>query len=176
MKCPGLHSAPVSRRTWNPAGACANTCRFTRVPVVDGNSGRTCPRAGATTVDDSVAGGMAANPEPEQPVIDFDGQRAMSASDSRRPASVQLLEVQRWMSGVSFEQVEVCIRALSNGPRQFTVRGPERGLAWWFTSALTCLPHGRQWPRRRLCPSARSLRPVRSVRPTSPYRTVHTRT
>ena len=100
--------------------------RTAQAVILDDDSGRTRLRVGPPTADDPVVGRMAANPEPEQPVIDFDGQRTMSPSNSRRPESVQLLEVQRWMSGVSLQQVEACIGVLANGRPQLTVRGPER--------------------------------------------------
>ena len=52
------------------------------------------------------------DPEPDQPIRDLDGQRAMMVTYACRPETVNLLEVKTWMPWVALEPSEGFVREL----------------------------------------------------------------
>jgi hypothetical protein len=54
------------------------------------------------------------DPKPHNPVRGLDAHRAMMGADSRRPEPTNFLEVNRWISRVSFQLLETPIREALN--------------------------------------------------------------
>jgi hypothetical protein len=68
---------------------------------------------------------MRSNPEPDQPIRDFDRKGTIVISDSHGAVSANLLEVQGGMSWVCFQPLIVFIRHLLDIQRQVLVLSPE---------------------------------------------------
>jgi len=74
---------------------------------------------------DLVVFGVAPDPEPKQPVLNFDGECSIVEADSDRPEFSNLLEVEPRVRGISLEQgiARVCYLLYLLG--KTVVAGPE---------------------------------------------------
>jgi hypothetical protein len=71
--------------------------------------------------------GMRAYPEPEDPIVHIDAQRAVMQADTHGAISTDMLEVQGRMSGIGLQQIEALIRELLDVLRQSVIAAPK---AW----------------------------------------------
>jgi hypothetical protein len=68
---------------------------------------------------------VSADPEPEHTVVEVGAKRAISATDSNRPISRNLLEVQGRMAVVGFQKLVIAASERLNLTRKTIERLPE---------------------------------------------------
>lgn len=68
---------------------------------------------------------MRSDPEPHEPIVDFDGERSVMAADSDRPQSAHLLEMERRVSRVALEAFVGLVGDDPNVSRKRAVACPE---------------------------------------------------
>ena len=71
--------------------------------------------------------GMASNPEPDEPIWHFDGQRAVAGADPCRPEAADFLEMKGWMPGILLQPHVRLIGEILHVRRQGAIERPEVG-------------------------------------------------
>jgi hypothetical protein len=79
------------------------------------------------SAEKAIVVGMAADPEPDESVAGFHGQRSVVGSDSRRPEPANSLEVKCGMSRILFQVRVGLIGEIPHLGRQAPIEGPEVG-------------------------------------------------
>jgi hypothetical protein len=102
-------------------------CASTRKPATIAYSPRVFTQARRGLGDDPIVVGVGPDPEPEEPVRCVDRQGTIVRSDSDRMESAYGLEMQRRVTGISLEELELLVGEGPDVSRQRIIAPPEAG-------------------------------------------------